>query len=56
MSNSERDMRTRIFVKILKSCVDGATKSKMLKEATPLTHDQLRRITAELVDKELLGT
>ena len=54
MSNSERDMRTRIFVKILKSCVDGATKSNMLKEATPLTHDQLRRITAELVDKELL--
>jgi len=54
MSNSERDMRTPIFVKILKSCVDGATKSKMLKEATPLTHDQLRRITAELVDKELL--
>lgn len=54
MSNSERDMRTPIFVKILKSCVDGATKNKMLKEAIPLTHDQLRRITAELVDKELL--
>jgi len=50
----ERDMRTPIFVKILKSCVDGATKSKILKEATPLTHEQLRRITAELVDKELL--
>ncbi|MFZ1877800.1 MAG: winged helix-turn-helix domain-containing protein [Nitrososphaeraceae archaeon] len=54
MSNSERDMRIPIFVKILKSTVDGATKSKILKEATPLTHEQLRRITAELVDKELL--
>jgi CBS domain-containing protein/predicted transcriptional regulator len=54
LSNSERDMRTPVFVKILKSCVDGATKSKILKEATPLTHEQLRRITAELVDKELL--
>ena len=47
-------MRTPVFVKILKSCVDGATKSKILKEASPLTHEQLRRITAELVDKELL--
>ena len=54
MSNSERDMRIPIFVKILKSTVDGATKSKILKEATPLTQEQLRRITAELVDKELL--
>jgi predicted transcriptional regulator len=31
-----------------------STKSKILKDATPLTHEQLRRITAELVDKELL--
>ena len=54
MSDSGRDMRTPIFVKILKSCVDGATKRKILKEATSLTHEQLRRITAELVDKELL--
>jgi hypothetical protein len=48
MSDSGRDMRTPIFVKILKSCVDGATKRKILKEATSLTHEQLRRITAEL--------
>jgi predicted transcriptional regulator len=54
MSDSDRDMRTPIFVEILKSCVDGATKSKILKEAPPLTHEQLRRITAELVDKKLL--
>ena len=54
MPDSERDIRTPIFVEILKSCIDGATKRKILKEATPLTHEQLRRITAELVDKELL--
>lgn len=53
MSNSERDIRTPIIIKILKSCVDGATKRRILK-ATPLTHEQLRRITAELVDKRLL--
>jgi predicted transcriptional regulator len=54
MSDSERDIRTPIFVEILKSCVNGATKQKILKEAAPLTHGQLRRITAELVDRELL--
>ena len=52
-SDSERDIRTPIIIKILKSCVDGTTKRKILK-ATPLTHEQLRRITAELVDTELL--
>ncbi|MGB7635180.1 MAG: CBS domain-containing protein [Nitrososphaeraceae archaeon] len=51
--DSERDIRTPIIIKILKSCVDGTTKRKILK-ATSLTHEQLRRITAELVDKELL--
>ena len=54
MSDSERDSRTPIFVEILKSCVDGATKHKILKKVAPLTHEQLRRMTAELVDKELL--
>jgi CBS domain-containing protein/predicted transcriptional regulator len=53
-SDSERDIRTPIIIKILKSCVDGTTKRKILK-ATRLTHEQLRRMTAELVDKELLG-
>jgi CBS domain-containing protein/predicted transcriptional regulator len=52
-SNSERDTRTPIIIKILKSSVDGTTKRKILK-ATALTHEQLRRITAELVDQELL--
>lgn len=51
--DSDRDMRTPVFVKILKSCVDGATKSRILKEAA-LSHEQLRRMTAELVDKELI--
>lgn len=54
MSDSERDLRTPIFVEILKSCVDGATKRKILRKVAPLTHEQLRRMTAELVDKELL--
>ena len=54
MSDSERDLRTPIFVEILKSCVDGTPKGKILKKVAPLTHEQLRRMTAELVDKELL--
>ena len=32
MPDSERDIRTPIFVEILKSCIDGATKRKILKE------------------------
>ena len=54
MAYSERDMRTSLFVKILNLCVNGATKKQMLKEMSPLTHEQLRRMTAELVDKELM--
>ena len=54
MSDSERDLRTPVFVEILKSCVDGATKRNILRKVAPLTHEQLRRMTAELVDKELL--
>ena len=53
MSASARDIRTPILVEILKSCVDGATKHR-IQTITALTHEQLRRITAELVDKELL--
>jgi predicted transcriptional regulator len=54
MSDSERDMRTKLFVEILNLCVNGATKRQMLKEISPLTHEQLRRMTAELADKELI--
>jgi len=54
MSDSEHDIRTPIFIEILKSCVDGATKRKILSKIAPLTREQLRRMTAELVDKELL--
>lgn len=54
MSDSERDMRTSLFVDILNLCVNGATKRQMLNEISPLTHEQLRRITTELVDKELI--
>jgi predicted transcriptional regulator len=53
MPDSEHDMRTAIFVEILKSCINGATKNQILRE-TSLTHEQLRRITAELVDKDLI--
>ena len=35
MSDSERDLRTPIFVEILKSCVDGATKRKILRKVAP---------------------
>jgi predicted transcriptional regulator len=54
MPDSEQDMRTAIFVDILKSCINGATKNQILGETSPLTHEQLRRITAELVDKDLI--
>ena len=54
MSDSERDIRTSLFVEILNLCVNDATKRQMLNEKDPLTHEQLRRITAELVDKELI--
>ena len=54
MSDSERDMRIPLFINILKSCVNGATMNQILKEMSPLTHEQLRRITAELVDREFI--
>jgi predicted transcriptional regulator len=38
---------------ILKICKSGCTKEKII-EKTHLSHDQIRRITAEIVDKELL--
>ena len=42
-----------ITANILKVCKNGCTKEKMI-EQTHLSHDQLRRITAEIVDKGLL--
>lgn len=54
MSSSEEDMRIALLIDILKSCINGATKNQILAQTSPLTHEQLRRITAELVDKELI--
>jgi predicted transcriptional regulator len=42
-----------IIADILKICKDGCIKEK-IKEETHLSNDQLRRITAEMVDKGLL--
>jgi len=54
MSGSEEYMRIALLIDILKSCVNGASKNQILAQTSPLTHEQLRRITAELVDKELI--
>ena len=42
-----------VMADILKVCKNGCTKEKIIEE-THLSHDQLRRITAEMVDKEFL--
>jgi predicted transcriptional regulator len=47
-----RDAST-IMADILKVCKNGCTKEKITEE-TNLSHDQLRRITAEIVDKGYL--
>jgi predicted transcriptional regulator len=47
------DLHNKIIAEILKICTDGCTEQKIM-EQTHLTHDQLRRIMAEVVDEELL--
>lgn len=47
------DDASTIMAEILKVCKNGCTKEK-IKEETQLSHDQLRRIKAEIVDKGLL--
>jgi predicted transcriptional regulator len=47
------DEASTIMADILKVCKNGCTKEKILEE-TNLSHDQLRRITAEIVDKGFL--
>ena len=44
---------TEIMANILDRCKNGCTKDKIIQE-TRLSHDQLRRITTEMVDRELL--
>jgi predicted transcriptional regulator len=42
-----------IITEILNICTDGCTQPKII-EQTHLSHDQLRRIMAEIVDEKLL--
>jgi predicted transcriptional regulator len=52
-SIEDGDVHNKIIAEILKVCTDGCTEQKIM-EQTHLSHDQLRRIMAEIVDKELL--
>ena len=47
------DLHNKIISEILKICTDGCTEQNII-EQTHLSHDQLRRIMAEIVDRELL--
>jgi predicted transcriptional regulator len=47
------DDASTIINDILKVCKNGCTKEEIIKE-TSLSHEQIRRITAEIVDKGLL--
>jgi predicted transcriptional regulator len=47
------DIHNKIIAEILKLCTDGCTEQKIM-EQTNMSHDQLRGIMAEIVDKELL--
>lgn len=53
MPDDAQDKRTPVFVRILNLCINGCTKSQILQN-TSLTREQLRLMTAELVDRELL--
>jgi predicted transcriptional regulator len=47
------DIHHKIITEILKICTDGCTEQNIM-EQTQLSYDQLRRIMAEIVDRELL--
>ena len=49
----QSDNRTSVIVQILDICKDGATKSAITHKLS-LSNSQLRRISAELVDKGFL--
>jgi predicted transcriptional regulator len=48
------DIKTSVMVSILEAAVRGATKKRMMDEISPLSDEELRRISAELVDRGLL--
>lgn len=51
--DDDNDVYAMILANILEICKDGCTKDKIIQE-TQLSHDQIRRIMAEMVDRELL--
>jgi predicted transcriptional regulator len=51
--NADDDERTKIMQEILESSKEGLTKQQML-DRSGLSYQQLREITAELVDKKFL--
>jgi predicted transcriptional regulator len=51
--NADDDERTKIMQEILESSKEGLTKQQML-DRVGLSYQQLREITAELVDKKFL--
>jgi predicted transcriptional regulator len=53
MTIEEDDIHNKIISEILKICTDGCTEQNII-EQIRLSHDQLRRIMAEIVDRELL--
>jgi predicted transcriptional regulator len=53
MTSKEEDIHNKIIAEILKICTDGCTEQNII-EQTHLSHDQLRRIMAEMADRELL--
>lgn len=53
MASIDDDGSTTKKADILKVCKNGCTKEKIIEE-THLSHDQLRRITAEMTDKQFL--
>ncbi|HJT46822.1 MAG TPA: winged helix-turn-helix domain-containing protein [Nitrososphaeraceae archaeon] len=53
VKDDAEDIHHKIITGILNICTDGCTEQKIM-EQMQLTHDQLRRIMAEIVDNELL--
>jgi predicted transcriptional regulator len=52
-NGDDNDAYAMILATVLKICENGCTKDKIIQE-TQLSHDQTRRIMAEMVDRELL--
>ena len=52
-NGGDNDIYAMILATILKICENGCTKDKIIQE-TQLSHDQTRRIMAEMADRELL--